>query len=176
MSIQSSQTYINLQIALSNLLENNTLLNLYENTATEEILIPISFLFNTNARHSRFIANALHELIYGETNTLENLQAARERENQELLSYQEYSQIALEEGFGDIASLFNGIANILRNHLFAYESAIEKIISGTLYCKSTESLWICLGCGNIISGLCAPDRCPVCFVDGGYYDQLTSYE
>lgn len=176
MSIQDSQTYVNLQIALSNLLENNSLLALYENTAREELLIPISYLFNTNARHNIFIANRLYDLIYGETNTQENLEAAIERENEELLLYQRYSQVATQEGYEEIASLFNGIANILLTHLFAYESTIEKIINGTLYCKPTESLWICIGCGNIISGLCAPEICPVCLVDGGFYDLLTTYE
>lgn len=175
MAIEGSQTQFNLQIALSNLLEETTLLELYETTANEEILIPISFLFNTTARHSRFIANYLHEIINGETTTLENLQAARSRENEELTLYREFSQVASNEGFEDISSLFNGIANILRNNLFAYEDAIESIINGTLYCQPVESLWICLGCGNILSGICAPDICPVCGVDGGFYDLLSTY-
>lgn len=175
MSIQGSQTNANMQFALSYLLEESTILDLYEKTSYEEILIPISFLFNTNSRHLRFIANELYELINGEVNTLDNLMAARERTNDELLLYQEFSQTATDEGFDNVASLFNGIANILRSHLFSYEDVIGNIVSGTLYCKPTESLWICLGCGNIISGLCAPESCPVCGVDGGFYAQLSSY-
>lgn len=176
MDFEDSQTYTNLQIALANLLEEHTLLQIYETQATQEMLIPISFLFNQHARHVIFIANNLHELIFGKTTTLDNLQAAKNREEMELRSYNAFSQVAIDEGFDSISSLFNGIANILRNHLFTYESAIENIILDQLYCKPVESLWICLGCGNIISGLCAPDICPVCGVSGGYYDQLITYQ
>lgn len=175
LDFQGSQTYINLQIALNNLLEESTLLSLYENQAIEEILIPISFLFSKHDRHAKFIANALYYILQGDTTTLENLQAARAREDQEAREYREFSQIAIDEGFDDIASLFNGIANIFLNHIFAYEAAIEDIINDQLYCKPEESLWICLGCGNILSGLCAPEICPVCGVDGGFYDHLSTY-
>ncbi len=176
LDFQESQTYINLQISLLNLLEESTLLDLYEAQANEEVLIPISLLFSTNARHSRFIANRIHGTIYGETITLDNLIAAREREDRELNLYLEYSEQALEEGYDEFASLFNGISNILRNHLFAYEAAIDDIISNQLFCKPEETLWICIGCGNIISGLCAPEVCPVCLTPQGFYQQLTTYE
>lgn len=175
MDFEDSQTYLNLQIALQDLLENNSLLELFETEAQEEILIPISFLFNTTARNSKFIANRIYEILYGEMTTLDNLQVAREREDEELRTYREYSRVAIGEGFEGYASLFNGIANVMLNHLLAYDNAIDNIINDTLFCKPEESLWICLGCGNILSGLCAPDVCPVCGVPGGYYDQLTTY-
>ncbi len=175
MDFEDSQTYLNLQIALLDLLENNSLLELFETKAQEEILIPVSFLFNTTARNSRFIADRIYEIIYGDTTTLENLQVAREREDEELRTYREYSRVAIDEGFEGYASLFNGIANIMLNHLLSYDNAINNILNDTLYCKPEESLWICLGCGNILSGLCAPDVCPVCGVPGGFYDQLTVY-
>ena len=175
MDFQQSQTYINLLNALKDLLSENTLLELYERRANEEVLIPISFLFNTTARNSRYIANQLFTILFGETSTLENLQEASRIENEELAHYREYSEVALEEGFDEYASLFNGIANILRNHTLAYDQAIEDIESGQLYCNSQESLWICLGCGNILSGLCAPEICPVCGVPGGYYQQYSVY-
>ena len=78
MDFEDSQTYLNLQIALQDLLENNSLLELFETEAQEEILIPISFLFNTTARNSKFIANRIYEILYGEMTTLDNLQVARE--------------------------------------------------------------------------------------------------
>lgn len=175
MDFQQSQTYINLLNALKDLLGENTLLELYERRANEEILIPISFLFNTTARNSRYIANQLYYILFGQTSTLENLQEASRLENEELILYREYSEVALEEGFDEYASLFNGIANILLSHTLAYDQAIEDIQNDQLYCKPQETLWICLGCGNILSGLCAPDICPVCGVPGGYYQQYSTY-
>ena len=174
MDFQESQTYINLQVALKELLETNTLLEIFEAAAAEEVLIPINFLFNTTARNVRYIAIYLYSILYGETSTLENLQVASIRENEGRLVYLDYSDTAIEEGFDDIASLFNGISNIMLNHSIAYDNAILDIENGTLYCQPGESLWICLGCGNILSGICAPDICPVCGVSGRYYRRYTA--
>ena len=62
-----------------------------------------------------------------------------------------------------------------KTEIFPKFGQIEDIINDQLYCKPEESLWICLGCGNILSGLCAPEICPVCGVDGGFYDHLSTY-
>lgn len=172
MDFQQSQTYQNIQTVLSELFETHSFLNIFEVTAYEEVLIPISFLFNTSARNLWYITNALYNILYGEDTTLENLEFIRAREDEELRRYREYSIIASDEGFNDISSILNGIANILLGHISAYDSAISAIINEELYCKEEEVFWICLGCGNILVGECAPDICPVCFLPGGYYQQL----
>lgn len=172
MDFQQSQTYQNLQIVLSELFETQSFLNIFEVTAYEEVLIPISFLFNTSSRNIRYITNALYDILYGENTTLENLEFIREREDEELRRYRDYSIIASDEGFDDIASVLNGIANIMLSHILAYDNSISAIINEELYCNEEEVFWICLGCGNIIVGECAPDLCPVCFLPRGYYQQL----
>jgi rubrerythrin len=172
MDFQQSRTYINLQEALRYQLESNTAFELFEMQSDEEILIPISFILDTAARNSRFIANRLRSLLYGETTTLDNLKEASAMENAEIALYREYSQTAREEGYSDIASLFNGIANILLNHSLAFDNVAADLENGQLYCKQNESLWVCLGCGNILSGECAPDVCPICAVPGSFYQIL----
>ncbi len=172
MDFQQSQTYQNIQTVLSELFETHSFLNIFETIAYEEVLIPISFLFNTSARNMRYITNNLYNILYGETSTLENLEFIREREDEELRRYRELSDMALEEGFDGIASILNGIANIMLTHVLAYDEAIESILSGELFCSPEETFWICLGCGNILAGECAPEICPVCFLPRGYYQQL----
>lgn len=172
MDFQQSQTYQNVQFVLSELFETHSLLNIFETIAYEEVLVQISFLFNTSARNIRYITNALYNILYGKTSTLENLEFARAREDDELRKYRDYSVIALEEGFDDIASILNGISNIMLTHIVAYDEAISSILNGELFCSQEESLWICLGCGNILAGECAPEICPVCFLPGGYYQKL----
>ena len=48
LDFQGSQTNINLRITLSNILEDSTLLDIYETKANNEVLIPISFLFSSS--------------------------------------------------------------------------------------------------------------------------------
>ena len=99
MDFQQSQTYQNVQFVLSELFETHSFLNIFETIAYEEVLIQISFLFNTSARNIRYITNALYNILYGKTSTLENLEFARAREDDELRKYRDYSVIALEEGY-----------------------------------------------------------------------------
>lgn len=174
MDFQQSQTYQNLQTVLFDLFETYSLLNIFETTAYEEVLIPISFLFNTSARNVRYITSALYSILYGEPTTLENLEFIRSSEDEDLRKYREYSIIASDEGFDTIASILNGTANIMLGHILAYDNAISAIINGELYCQEEETFWICLGCGNIIVAECAPDLCPVCLVAGGYYQQIST--
>ncbi len=75
-----------------------------------------------------------------------------------------------QEGFGDIASLFNGIANIKLNHNYALQTYLTNMENDTLFCKNETKLWVCLGCGNIMGGLCAPTICPICGYPQGYYE------
>lgn len=81
MDFQQSQTYQNIQTVLSELFETHSILNIFEVTAYEEVLIPISFLFNTSARNLWYITNALYNILYGEDTTLENLEFIRARED-----------------------------------------------------------------------------------------------
>ncbi|WP_418884619.1 rubredoxin-like domain-containing protein [Eisenbergiella porci] len=33
-----------------------------------------------------------------------------------------------------------------------------------------EEVWICLNCGYVICGKCAPERCPACGYPQGYFE------
>lgn len=83
--------------------------------------------------------------------------------------YREYARIANEEGYANIEALFNGVANIDLNHGLQLDVQYNDVIRNQVFCKPRETLWICMQCGNILSGLCAPEICPVCGFPQGYY-------
>jgi rubrerythrin len=172
MDFQQSKTFQNLQSALNFELQSKTKYDIYSVQSREEILLGITFTFDTLSRNDRFIAERLRNLINGgEFNTEQNLIEASEAEEYAgNIMYREYSVVAREEGYGDIASLFNGIANIKLNHNLIIQTYLSDIQKDELFCKPEEKLWICLGCGNILSGLCAPEICPICFYPQGYYE------
>jgi rubrerythrin len=172
MDFQQSKTYQNLQSAFAYETQSKAKFDIFSIKARQEVLLGISFSFDTISRNDRFIAERLRNLINdGEFNTLQNLTEATDNELYAGNSmYRDFSRIAVEEGYGDIASLFNGIANIKLNHNYALQTYLTDMQSNTLFCKNEAKLWICLGCGNILNGLCAPTICPICGYPQGYYE------
>lgn len=172
MAFQQSKTYQNLQSAFAYETQSKAKFDIYSVKARQEVLLGISFSFDTISRNDRFIAERLRNLINGgELNTQQNLTEATDSELYAgNTMYRDFSQIAVDEGYGDIASLFNGIANIKLNHNYALQTYLTNMQNDTLFCKKEAKLWICLGCGNILSGLCAPTLCPICGYPQGYYE------
>ena len=41
--------------------------------------------------------------------------------------------------------------------------------SGRLFASETPTKWVCLNCGHILTGMQAPNVCPVCRHEQGYF-------
>lgn len=177
MDFQSSQTYQNLLNALRNEFETSAKYEMFGRQAMEESLMEVSNTFNSISGNHIFISQRLWRILNdGPTTTLENLRdAASDEEYAERELYRKYSLMAREEGFEDLSKLFNGIANIKLNHTVVFQTTATELENGSMFCKEEEGLWVCLGCGNILSGLCAPEVCPICLRPQGFYEFLSYY-
>lgn len=176
MDFQQSKTYQNIMNAYNLEAVVNTRYLLYADQARLENYIEIATVFEVTARnekeHARIWLRHLNNSVL--PNTEENLASCIAYENEVGNTvYREYARVAREEGYNDIAALFNGIANIELNHGLRFQTLHENLIRGELFCKPEETLWICMQCGNIMSGLCAPEVCPVCGFPQGYYRVYT---
>lgn len=171
MEFQDSQTYHNLQTALENELRTNALYGLYKKRSDQEVFLEISSVFETISRNAQFIGERLRRILNdGDTSTYQNLIDAANTEAFVANNvYNEFSRIATEEGYNDLASLFNGISNIKLNHYSTLQTLADDMGNNQLFCKTKENLWVCMGCGNILSGICAPAVCPICGYPQGYY-------
>ena len=172
MDFQQSKTYENLLNALNVEQVVNTQYMLYSDQARSENYIQISAIYEAIARnereHARIWTRQLNNGIF--PNTEQNLLSSAEYEffiANEI--YREYARIAAEEGYDEIAALFNGISNIELNHNLIFRGLYENVVRGEVFCKPEQTLWICMQCGNIMNGLCAPEICPVCGFPQGYY-------
>ncbi len=123
----------------------------------------------------KHIPNAQHHKVSGEYpfflgETLENLIAAAngEREEWEYV-YKMGAQTAKDEGFDEISKLFSGILEIEKYHSHRFETLAAQIRLGTLFHKEEASQWICRKCGHIQISQCAPNKCPVCLHEQGYF-------
>ena len=172
MEFQQSRTYSNLVSAYNAELMAATRYLIYGDRARQEGYIEIGNIYDTTARndkeHARIWLRRINEGLLPTTEQF-LLSSVEEETYAGNVMYREYARIAREEGYNDIAALFNGVANIDLNHSLEFRTLYENYIRNQLFCKPQQTLWICLQCGNILSGECAPEICPVCGFPQGYY-------
>ena len=88
-------------------------------------------------------------------------------------AYKHFGDVAEREGFLQIAASFRDIANIEKTHGERFAALAELLEAGKLFVSDVECGWVCLNCGHVHSGKAAPENCPVCHHDKGYFIRLT---
>lgn len=172
MDFKQSRTYANLQKAYELELMQSTVYSIYGDIARQagyqEIASVYEIFQRNNKEHARIWLRQMNEGILP---TLEEaLVASSQVENYKGNQlYREYANIARDEGYTNLESLFNGIANIDLNHGLQMERNYNNLVRNQVFCKPQPELWVCMQCGNIMNGLCAPEICPVCGFPQGYY-------
>lgn len=172
MDFQQSRTYQNLLQAYENERLSSARYLIYEDIARNEGYIEIGNIYETTARndkeHARIWLRRINQGTLPNTATVlqESIQVESEMAGE---MYQEFARVAREEGYSDIAALFSGVANIDYNHGFQFTELYENVENNQVFCKPEPTLWICMQCGNVMSGECAPVICPVCGFPQGYY-------
>jgi len=86
--------------------------------------------------------------------------------------YKSFGETAKQEGFLKIASDFHNIALIEKVHGDRFKKFAELLESGKLFVSDVECKWMCLNCGHVFSGKQAPENCPVCSHNKGYFIRL----
>ncbi len=105
--------------------------------------------------------------------TLELLKKAQHNEYEEYDPvYKDFAQTAKQEGFTKIAASFTQIAEIEKVHGDRFGRFAQFLESGKLFVSDVKCSWICLNCGHIHEGLQAPEMCPVCSHEKGYFIRL----
>jgi rubrerythrin len=103
--------------------------------------------------------------------TAENLKAAASGENEEWADlYPKFAEEAKEEGFLDIATVFERIATVEAQHEKRYLKLLANINTDTVFKKGEEIEWQCRNCGYVHTGKEAPDVCPACVHPQAYFE------
>lgn len=103
--------------------------------------------------------------------TAENLRAAAAGEHEEWSAdYPMFAQIADEEGFPDIATMYRMISVAEKGHEERYRALLKNIEEGTVFSKGKETVWQCRNCGYIHVGTDAPETCPACAHPQAYFE------
>ena len=102
--------------------------------------------------------------------TQENLKAAADGEKDEWETiYPNSAQVALSEGYKEIGELFKHIIQVEKHHSYRYSKILKELKDDTLYKKEYETQWKCQNCGYILISKCAPEICPLCKHEQGYF-------
>ena len=95
--------------------------------------------------------------------TAENLKAAADGEHCEAEElYPEFSKVAEEEGFKEIATAYNNIIKAEKEHERRYLKLLERVESGKYFERNEEIYWQCRNCGFVVKAKKAPAKCPAC--------------
>ena len=83
--------------------------------------------------------------------------------------YANFAKEAREEGFDDIAFLFEEVGKIEKEHEERYRKLLANIQGDLVFSKDGDVVWQCANCGHICVGQKAPDVCPVCDHPQSYF-------
>jgi rubrerythrin len=115
--------------------------------------------------------NAMYPVAQG--NTLENLIAAADGEKEEWSDlYQDFSKVAVEEGFPLVAEVFEKIASVEKHHEARYRKLADNIQKEKVFKKDEVTTWICGNCGFVHEGVSALDECPACAHPQAHFEVL----
>lgn len=171
MDFKDSKTYRNLKKAYEGELLTCARYRIAGEQAKKENYQQISEIFyETSGNEQEHAEIWLRILNNGKKpETLENLCEAFKGETYEWTKmYREFAETAREEGYEDIARLFHGVGEIERHHDFRFRHLAENMENDRVFCKDCKTIWICMNCGNVYEGECAPLKCPICGFPKGY--------
>lgn len=171
MELKGSKTEANLQAAFAGESMATNKYTYFASKAKKDGYQQIAAIFEETAANEREHAKMWYKLINGGIDsTLENLGHAAEGENYEWTDmYSEFAKVAREEGFEQIAALFEGVAAIEKEHEERYRKLIANIEQGVVFSKDGDTIWQCRNCGHICIGKEAPEVCPVCAHPQSYF-------
>lgn len=143
----------------------------FASVAKKEGYQQIAAIFLETAEQEKEHAKLHLKALSGIGSTEENLKAAAGGENHEWTSmYPGMAKEAREEGFEDIATLFDGLAEVEREHEARYKKLLENLQAGTVFAKSQPTRWRCRNCGMVVEAAEAPQVCPVCKHPQAHYE------
>ncbi len=161
---KGSKTERNLRDAFAGESQARNKYTYYASVAKKEGFEQIAGIFQLTADNEKEHAKLWLKQLGGiSESTLDNLRDAAAGENYEWTTmYSDFAKIAREEGFVEIAFLFEKVGAIEKEHEERYKALYSNIENGTVFKKDGKQYWICRNCGHIHEGEFAPEKCPVC--------------
>ena len=172
--LKGTKTEQNLMSAFAGECQARTKYDYFASVAKKEGYEQISKIFAETALNEKEHAKIWFKLLQGGDihSTAENLLAAAEGEHAEWTDmYARFAKEAKEEGFNEIAVLFEEVGKIEKEHEERYRKLLASVKDGKVFERQGEIAWICSNCGHIHYGTKAPEVCPVCNHPKAYFEE-----
>lgn len=105
--------------------------------------------------------------------TLDNLIAAADGEQHEHTEmYPGFAKTAREEGFDEIAKVWEAVSVAERQHEKRYRELAANLRSGQVFKRDQAVVWRCRNCGYLHTGTEAPEICPACAHPQAHFELL----
>ncbi len=178
MNLKGSKTEKNLMTAFAGESQARNKYTYYAGKAKKEGFEQIAAIFQETADNEKEHAKIWFKLLHdGIQDTATNLKDAAAGENYEWTDmYATFAKEAKEEGFDQIAFLFESVAKIEKEHEERYKALLKNVETNSVFKKTEKTVWICRNCGHIYDGPEAPKKCPVCDHPQAYFQlRVISY-
>lgn len=172
MNLKGTKTEANLQAAFAGESQARNKYTYFASKAKKDGYVQIAAIFEETANNEKEHAKLWYKLLNGGNigSTVENLKEAAGGENYEWTDmYDNFAKEAREEGFEEIAKLFEGVAAIEKEHEERYRKLLENVEKELVFSKDGDVIWQCTNCGHICVGKKAPEVCPVCAHPQAYF-------
>lgn len=172
MNLNGSKTQANLMTAFAGESQARNKYTFFADKARQDGYEQIAYFFDETAKNEEAHAKLWMKLLSGGFGpTKLNLEDAAKGENYEWTQmYKEFAETARKEGFGAIAGLFELVAEIEQKHEQRFLRLAANLENDIVFSKEDETVWICRNCGHIHFGKSAPQICPVCAKDQGFFE------
>lgn len=164
-TLKGSKTEANLWAAFAGESQARNKYTYYASKARKDGFVQIANIFEETANNEKEHAEIWFKLLHdGQIpGTAENLADAAAGENYEWTDmYAGFAQTAREEGFTRIATLFEMVGKIEKEHEERYRKLLNNVENGLVFSRDGDMIWQCSNCGHIVIGKNAPKVCPVC--------------
>ena len=170
--LKGTKTEANLMTAFAGESQARNKYTYYASKARKDGYVQIANLFEETAANEKEHAKIWFKLLHGGEipTTAENLLDAANGENYEWTDmYATMAREAREEGFHDIAFLFEKVGEIEKTHEERYRKLLSNVQDGVVFSRDGDMIWECSNCGHIVIGPKSPAVCPVCKHPQAYF-------
>ena len=194
MQFEDTKTYLNLARSFAGESQAGMRYQLAARLATQQGYVTLADTIRTLAKNETVHARRFFEELSKRGKNLDNIDidagypfhggdlqeclrvAALDERAEHSKLYPAFAAEAREEGFEDIAALYDLVANVEKRHEMIFNYLYEAFKNGTLFSNETPMLYICSECGYMHTGTKAWDVCPLCKSSQGYTELHLPFE
>jgi rubrerythrin len=185
-SLKGSKTEINLLASFAGESQARNRYTYFASQGRKDGYVQIADIFEETANQEKEHAKRFFKFLEGGDveivaafpagiigTTLENLKTAAAGEHYEHTEmYPGFAKVALDEGFGAIAMVWDMVSVAEKQHEKRYVELAGNIEADRVFKREQKVVWRCRNCGYLHADYSAPEMCPACAHPQAHFELL----